>query len=32
MGGALLGRIVSLGFNFVFVKDDGREKVDGGGA
>ena len=31
MGGALLGRSVSLGFKFVFAMDDGREKADGGG-
>ena len=31
MGGALLGSVAGLGFESMFVKDDGREGVDGGG-
>ena len=27
---ALLGRVVGLGIKFAFVKDDGREGVNGG--
>lgn len=29
MGGTLLGRVGGLGFEFVFIEDDGREEANG---